>query len=675
MHSTALSDRPPRAVIAFGIAAVAVLLAREPAAMAQTCDQIPDLPEDLCQGIGESIQDYQTCYRALYDEAVIPAFQYIAECSHERADEALQAGLESAAEQVVGTIRESVAVIEDVMTDPAAAPALCMQELNFLDQEMEPIIADERDAGDLDAYRRETYTPDHFVLFTDLVLGARQNRAICDPALQTIREQLVLLSHLKARHLDYCQVLRDSAQYESASRIQSLAQWTVVDPDIDFDFYFNTSVTWNPQCAYFDFSESSTDIRYTPCVQATVEYQQTLSELDAFAIGWLADNRDIIVAVTAATATTVASAAGAGAEAGPIGAVVGAVVGAVISGIHYLVMRHEIDELNDMIADKEEELREVVEENYITEDQFDDRLEALCGAWEPVVEARIEAILGGLDAQRHVDRIDGYYEVSDKLHGWYNELFLWATEPGPDGRRFLDELAEQAVLAKKDEFDRRIFRARTNQEVAVQRNFLVNLKAQTSRLDCTDITPRERRRVQAELRAGVNVFNLTCSNTMETLAARTGQSVPFTASESSSDVFCAYAGFRPGVASLEVRAGVGFAADMTIRDSAGGAMGELTNVTSDTDWAQGAMPGFHCWSETGQSFGTSAASRLAPGTYGLRLPDNIYGFEEAEAAPLRTFVQDIDKGMRFKASVCNRQLGTPIDLPRIADACGIPVNF
>jgi hypothetical protein len=111
---------------------------------------------------------------------------------------------------------------------------------------------------------------------------------------------------------------------------------------------------------------------------------------------------------------------------------------------------------------------------------------------------------------------------------------------------------------------------------------------------------------------------------------------------------------------------------MTLRDPAGTVIAELTGVTSDR--APG-FAGFGCASDAGAPFGTSAASRLTPGTYPLHVVDNIYGFGASEAQALRPFIQDVDSKMRFKAVVCHRQLGTPIDLPRTADACGIPVTF
>ena len=653
-------------------ASLAAVLLGGGSARAQECAAVPEIEDDICIDAGDSIADYEACYRSLYDDAVIPAFRYIAECSHDRAEAALKAGLESAGALVTGTIQQTLASIELTLAQPDG-PSACIAQLNQIDALLQPFLEAERGADDLDDYRWEQYSFELLVEFTDTVLAARQNRAICDWSLERLREQLVLLDQLETRHLDYCQVLRDSAEYESASRIQSLAEWTVVDPDLDFNWYFNLSVTWNPQCGFYSFEESGTDIHYSPCQQATVDYEQTLDDLNAFAIGWFADHREQIVAVTAATASTIASLAGAGAASGPIGAAVGAVVGLVISGIEFFVLQHELGEFEDMIAAKESELADVVEDNYITEAQFNQRLATLCSSWEPVVESRIEQMLSAFDLPQHITQIDKYFALSDGLHHWYNELFLWATEPGPDGRSFLDELAAASVLRKRDEFDQEIFRVRTDQEIAAQRNFFINVKAQTTALDCSDIPPRDQRRVATELRSGVNIFNLACSSTMEALSPRTE---PIALSgPAASDVRCAYSGFRSDVTVAEVSAGAGFTADIVVRDSAGSTVAQLAGVSSETIWGEGALPGFVCWSDSLGPWGTSSENRLAPGTYPLAHPDNIYGFSAGQAQAFREFVKGIDEGMRFKAIVCNRQLDTPIDLPREADACGIPVNF
>lgn len=656
---------------AIALAVLLAVLIRHRSAVAQRCSTIPNLDENECASIGNSIDDYKRCYRALYDNDVIPAFRYIASCSHARADAALLAGLESAASVVTGTIKESIAAIEAALAGPNGA-AGCFDQLKDIDAKLELVITREKAAPDLDAHRRNNYDAEDLTSFMNLVLGARQNRAACSDALLRIRQRLVLLSELKARHLDYCKVLRDSARYENASRILSLAQWTAIDPNIHFDHYFNASITWNVQCGYFDLSDAGSSIRYTPCLQNTAEYTQTLSEIDRSLVGWLSDNRNAIVAVSAAAGSTIASLAGAGASAGPLGASIGLVVGAIIAGIDYWMLRSALDELHDLIADKEQELKDVVAQRYITEPAFHARLEELCSTWQPVVEERIEHMLAGLHAAEHIQDIDAYFARSDKLHDWYNELFLWATKPGPGGQRFIDVVTEQALLAQRDAFDRQLFRARTDQEIAKQKNLLAALKGNTSLLGCTNIPSPQRRSVQAQLRGGLYAFNVQCASLMQALAVRTEGPVPFTDPSATSDVSCAYNGFRSDVTSLEIRAGAGSAADMTLRDPAGTVIAELTGVTSDR--APG-FAGFGCASESGAPFGTSAASRLTPGTYPLHVADSIYGFGVSEAQALRPFLQDVDSKMRFKAVVCNRQLGTPIDLPRTADACGIPVTF
>jgi hypothetical protein len=663
--------RPSRA--AFALLATMSLLALERSAAAQTCE-VPQLDDDVCRDADGSIDSYKTCYRKLYDENVIPAVRSFAECSHARTDAALRDGLERSAALVTGAIKESLEAIEAALTAPGG-PSSCIGNQNDVDDVLRPFIEAERNAPDLDAYRRANYTGSHFTFFTELLLAVRENRAACDRPLQSIRKGLVLLSGIKAHHLDYCQILRQSADYKNVTQISSLAQWTAVDPEIDFDQYFRATVTWNSQCGYFDFSGSGAGaIRYEQCAQATVEYSQTLVELNGLS-GWLVDNRAAVIATSTAAAATIASLAGYGAASGPIGAAVGAIVGIVIAAVEYITLQQELDELNDLIALKESQLRFLVAAKFITEPQFHQKLEQLCSAWEPVVEQRVQDMVGALDTQKHIRTIDDYYTLSDGLHDWYNELFLWATQPGPGGQRFIDELSELNLLAQRDEFDQRIFAVRADQEVSAQKNTLTNIKGTVSLLACSNLSAPQQRIVRSRLSAGLRNFNRTCSTTMDAIAVAPDRPVAYANSPTESDVVCAYKGFRNDVASLEVRAGQGFSADMTIRNPAGAVVAELTGITSDTDFAQIGLPGFVCSSEEFQPFGTSAESQLAAATYPLRLGDNIFGFDDADAAALRSFTRSLDSQMRFKEVVCTRQLGTPVTVPSTADACGIPVPF
>ena len=552
MCHSAHPNVPMRRGVALVIVLVAAVLLQSGTAAAQHCPEPPALNDNVCRDIGNSIADYKECYRQLYDDNVIPAFDVIASCSHARADAAMQAALEGAAATVTGGIKQALDNLESTLAAPNET-ARCLPQLNDIADGLKRWMAEEEEAPDLDAYRRSHYGFEHLTKFTSAVLAARQNRALCGDALQRIRDTLVLLAALKAQHLDYCQVLRASVPYVNASRLQSLAQETAIDPDIHFDRYFNFSVTWNTQCGSFEFNGTGTTIQHTPCLQATAEYQYIVSELDNAVVGWLSDHRDAIVAVSTVAAATIAGLVGKGATAaGVYGAAAGFVAGVVISAVNYFMMKDDEAELEDLIADKQQELKDVIARRYISEAQFHALLAERCSAWRPVVDGRIQAMLAGLDAAKHVQAIDAYFALSNTLHAWYNALFLWATEPDAHGQRFIDALAEQELLAQRDAFDQEIFRARTHQEMAVQQNLLVNLKAQTSLLDCTDIPAPQRRSVQARLRGGLHVFNLACASLMQALAVRTEQPVPFTDSAAASDVSCAYTGFRSDVAALEI---------------------------------------------------------------------------------------------------------------------------
>lgn len=656
-------------------AALAGVLSAATPAQAQCASEPPPLNDKVCLDIGNSIDDYKTCYALLYDKTIIPAFTHIAECSHARADATITSTLESISATVLTPISDAIASIVASLSD-TGGPGQCIDKLNAIadgmhgDDGLNAVIARERAAADqgpaaLETYRRTNYIFPNFVAYTDAILAARKNRAACSAALLAIRKNLTLFADLKIHQPDYCKKLRDGARYEDASRLQSLAQWAKVDPNIHFDQYFNASVTWNSQCGYIDGGSGA--VRFTPCLQGTLQYKQTLSELDGSLIGWLSDNRNVIVAVATATAATVAGYAGAGATAGPIGAAVGAVVGAIISGINYWMLSNALDELDDLIDDKQNELKAAVNASYITEPEFFGRIDALCAGWEPKVKAEVDQLLAAFDAQSQIARIDAYFALSDKLHNWYNELFLWATT-GEPGQRFLDEAAKQKLVVQRAAFDQQLFAARTTQEMAAQENVLVNIKAVATQLSCSD--PATARLVKTKLRVAVQGFNSACTALMSAVAQSTRDPIPFTDPAQTSDVTCGYAGFRGDVAKLEIRAGAGHSADMTLRSATGAAIAEFTGVTSDS---MPDFPGFSCSSYVG--FGTSAENALAPATYDLHAPDNFYGFGDAEGAALRSFVQTTDSGLRSKVVTCNRALGTPVQLTRTGDACGIPVAF
>lgn len=663
--------RPGSIHKALGAIAVVGLLAQHRLAVAQSCT-VPTLNDNVCAGRGGTIDDYIACYRDLYDQNVIPAFRAVAECTHLKATNGIQSGLETVAALVTSVVKSSLADIDHVIDAQGSAPNTCIADLNAVEATLRPFLDAERAAPDLDAYRRAHYTPGHFTFFEDVLLTARRGRAACDGSLQALRKRLVLLSELKVNHLDYCEVIRQSASYDSVSHIEGLAQWTAVDPKINFNSYFSLSITLNSQCGYYDFSGGGqANVRYATCPTLTTEYGQTLTGVDG-TLGWLAKNRNTIVPVSTAIAAAVFSAAGYGAAAGPYGALVGAGVGLVIWGLEYLALQSAIDELEDLIADKEQTIKNVVANNLITESEYAGVVTALCTPWQLTVESRVQDMLRTFDVTKHLQTVDGYYVLSDRLNDWYNELFLWAITPGPSGTRFIDELARQDLLAQKDQFDQRIFAARAAQEAADRRNTLTNIKATVTLLGCSNLSASQKRIVKSQLNVGVIGFNHACLNTMDAVAVQPDQPVAFADGSVTSTVTCTYNGFRSGVASLEIRNGEGFASQLTLKDSAGAVLAQLRNVTSDTDFAQAGVPGFLCASDVGQEFGKSAASRLAPATYALHTQDNLFGFRSSDAAALRTDVQSLDAQLRFKTIVCARQLGATFDTPRTADACGIP---
>lgn len=659
-------------MLALGAVAMAGLLVHQRTAAAQSCSNPPQISDAKCLNFDNSIDAYKSCYADLYDTAIIPAFKYLAQCSHDSVTQSLRQGLEQAASAVTGSVLTAISTIKALLNSPAG-PNPCIGTMNGIHAELAEFIDGERNAPDIDAYRRATYTFDHLTRFTDLILFANQNRAGCDAPLHGIRRALVLLNGLKLQQLDYCTVLRNSAKYPTSTKIQSLAESAKIDPNVHFDQYFNAVVTWNSQCGYFDLSGAGqATIRNTQCVQATVEYKQTLAQLDGSIVGWLAKYRAPIVALSAATAATIFAYAGYGSSAGPIGAAIGAAVGVIISAAEYLMLQHDINELQDLIDGKQEQLREIIQANYITEDEFNTTLQQLCSNWQPVVEMRVQDHLKDLDPLKHVAEIDGYYSLSDLLNNWYNELFVWAIQPGPNGQRFIDEVAQQKLLAQQDSFNQRIFKARADQEVAAAQNTLTNIKADAALLNCLNLSPTQKRLVKLNMNPHITGFNNACRATMGPIAVQPDAPLPFASSTATSDIVCAYSGFRNDVATLEIHNGDGFASNMTIKDPTGAVLAQLTNITSDTNFSQLSFPGFACSSDSVQPFGTTADSQLAEGSYALHLGDNIPGLAPADAATLRSSVQTLDSQLRTKVIACARQLGSPLTTPRTADACGIP---
>lgn len=653
---------------------VSLLVNQRPASAqgtpAPTC-AVPNFPEEVCPNNDGSIDSYKRCYRDLYDLSVIPGFRSMADCTHSKAVHGIRGVLEGAATRTLMWTQLALDTIASTI-GPGSGASTCIGNLNAIEQTLRPYIEAERDAPNIDAYRRATYTPALLTYFTNVLLSARQNRADCDQPLRSVRRSLVQLGDLKISHPDYCEILRESADYSQVSSIGALGGWTAVDPDIDFNEHFDLEISISSQCGYYDFSNGQASIEHTTCGQLTSQYSATLGGMDG-ALGWIADNRELIVASSTAAAITILSAAGYGSSAGPYGTAIGVAVGLVITGVTYIVLQREVDSLYDLIEDKERELRDVVAEHMITSEEFDALIEERCPGWQAVVEQRFDVMLRDFDGPTYVARIDGFFTLSDRLHDWYNELILWATTPGPNGQRFISELARQELLARKQAFDEQIFAARADQEIAAVRNQLNGAKSQAALLGCANLSPSRRREVKGKLNVAANLFSATCSAAMSAIAMAPGQPLAFADSTTERTVECAYEGFRHGVAAIEIVDGSGFTSNIIVKDGAGNVIARLNNVSSDTDFAEAGLAGFHCWSVLGGDFGKSATTRLAPATYALRLQDNLLGVDESDANLLRSAVQTLDSQFRLKQSVCLRQMGGTIDIPRTAEACGLPV--
>lgn len=661
-----------RAVVLGAVALAAVAAGPRPAA-AQSC-KVPALNDQLCAGKQGTIDNYIECYGDLYDMSVIPAFEAIASCSQVKARKGLQATLESAAALITGKIESALALINATLSQPNNVISSCVGGLNLVQQSLQTFLDGERtttNANELDAYRRAHYGPDTLTFIEGVLLTARQSRAACDGPLQQIRGDLAALRDLKAHQLDYCQVLRQSANYESVSHIDALAQWTPIDPSIHFDQYFDLSISLNSQCGYYDFSTGAAGVRTSSCSTATVQYAQTLSKMDGV-LGWLARNRNSVISVSTAVATTIFGLAGYGSSAGPYGALVGLGVGLVIGGLEYISLQNDIDELNDLIASKERELREVVQANLITEDEFANLITELCTPWKTVIDQRIDDMLARADLPQHLQTIDGYYALSDQLNNWYNGLFQWAITPGADGTRFLDTLAQESLLQQKSQFDQQIAGARALQEVAAQKTTLTDTKGNVTVLACANLTGKVAIKTRSTLNANVLRFNSECLAAMDAVAVQPDQAVAFADSTVEPTVICSYDGFRNDVASLEIVDGDGFASNMTLKDPSGAVLAQFPNVTSDTDFTQGGFPGFSCADPAAGEFGKSAKQRIAAATYPLHVQANVPGLRDSDAAGLRTDVQTLDSQLRLKVNSCARQLGITVSIPRPATACGIP---
>jgi hypothetical protein len=278
MHNSAICEprvaracsTSARKALLLGAVALAALAVQPTRALAQSqlC-AIPDLHDDVCANKGGTIDDYIDCYRDFYDQNAIPAFRAMATCTHVKARVGIQSVLEASSALVTGAIKSSLAGIDEAVNASTGLPQKCFDDavdasasttqrcifdLNCTAQLLQPYIDRERGAQDLDAYRRANYMPAHLTFFENVLLTARQQRAACDAPLQLIRKQLVLLADLKAHHLDYCQIMRQSADYGKVSHIEALGVWAAPDPNVNIDQYLNLSLSLSSQCGYYDFS-------------------------------------------------------------------------------------------------------------------------------------------------------------------------------------------------------------------------------------------------------------------------------------------------------------------------------------------------------------------------------------------------------------------------------------
>jgi hypothetical protein len=658
------SRRAARTLV-LGIVAIAASLSHQRPASAQSCT-VPQLKDPNCPPGEQTIDTYMNCYRKLYDDNVIPAFVSIADCTHVKADKAINGVLESLSAQVLKHATDGLGDILDLVNKSDSPPNKCVLDMNALDDSLGEIIRKEREAPDLDAYRRANYVFGDLTSFTTLVLAARQDRAGCDRSLQLTRQGLQNLLDLKINHPNYCDILRQSGDYEKVSKIDKLENYTSLEPNIDYGQFFNISININPQCGYMDPNGGGGGAtRGNQCTTGTIEYKQTLAHLDG-TLGWIVSHREMI--------STVALAVGIAAF-GPYGLLVGAAVELIISAIDFFTAEAAISDLEDMIAGKEQQLKAAIAAHVITEDQFSQRMTALCTPWQAVVEKRYLDALKPIEPVRHLQEISKYYALSDSFNDWYNELFRWATTPGPDGKRFLDQIAEQDLIDQRVAFDNRIFKSRADQEVASRKNTLTNIKGVITLMSCSGLTTTQKNAAKTKLRAGVRNFNRTCSTTMDSLTVQPDQAIPLAGDATTSDVVCAYNGFHNGVASLVISNGADFSSNMTLKDKNGAVLAQLTNITSNTDFSQIGFAGFACSSESGLAFGTAADTQLAAGSYAMHVQDNILGFDDASADSLRTSIQSLDSQLRLKVNTCTQQLGVPVNVPRPGDACGIPVSF
>ena len=328
-------------------------------------------------------------------------------------------------------------------------------------------------------------------------------------------------------------------------------------------------------------------------------------------------------------------------------------------------------ELKSFIDDKQKQIGEIVENNYIKPEQFEALVQQQCSGRVAQTAELIANQIALVDTQGNLERIEGFFKVISTMEKWYNELFLWATTEGSEGR-FLDEIAEAELLLRKEQFFQEIYAARTAQELAAQEALISQAQGNISLTICGGTAPR--RTTLSRLRRSVSQFNHLCDSTMRTLGLSTPV-VPFS-SNAPSDVLCVYEGFRTDVAKVSVSPGTNRRANVSVLAGDESVLASFPDVSSDTNWDEVLFPGFSCRSQSGGVFGTSADNELASGTFDLGPRYSIAGFEKADAEEIQSHVQNADRLVRRKVIRCVRRFGDlTFSIPQRADACGVPTQF
>src|SRR5690349_17913726 len=175
MRRSVVSDR----LMLIAVVAAAAAAAQTGTAAAQACE-VPPLKDDICKDADGSVDSYIDCYTKLFDQNIIPAFKAVAKCSYAKTDYGLSQALENLGSEVTGVVQGLADGLETRLNGPGMTPQHCIGDVNQVEETLRQYMDAERNAPDIDAYRRTHYTFSHLSFFTDVLLAARQNRAGCD---------------------------------------------------------------------------------------------------------------------------------------------------------------------------------------------------------------------------------------------------------------------------------------------------------------------------------------------------------------------------------------------------------------------------------------------------------------------------------------------------------------